>query len=143
LKAGQSRVLYLCGGAWVLAGLLSTPNAFLFHLHVNGSVRYCTAVFNHQSTPTLRRIYLTFISLVVYFMPFLVLVFCYALIFVKLLCREHDQQEWSTNKQSPSSCCSSSWKTKMITFTNIMNSKTDRNSSSSRSSFSDHTIRLK
>ncbi|CAF1023501.1 unnamed protein product [Adineta steineri] len=143
LKAGQIRVLYLCGGAWVLAGLLSTPNAFLFHLHVNGSVRYCTAVFNHQSTPTLRRIYLTFISLVVYFMPFLVLVFCYALIFVKLLCREHDQQEWTTNKQSSSNCCSSSWKKKMITFTNIMNYKTDRNSSSSRSSFSDYTIRLK
>ncbi|CAF1035688.1 unnamed protein product [Adineta steineri] len=143
LKAGQIRVLYLCGGAWVLAGLLSTPNAFLFHLHVNGSVRYCTAVFNHQSTPTLRRIYLTFISLVVYFMPFLVLVFCYALIFVKLLCREHDQQEWSTNKQSSSNCCSSSWKKKMITFTNIMNYKTVRNSSSSRSSFSDYTIRLK
>ncbi|CAF0972578.1 unnamed protein product [Adineta steineri] len=143
LKAGQIRVLYLCGGAWVLAGLLSTPNAFLFHLHVNGSVRYCTAVFNHQSTPTLRRIYLTFISLVVYFMPFLVLVFCYALIFVKLLCREHDQQDWSTNKQSPSNCCSSSWKTKMIRFTKIMNYKSDRNSSSSRSSFSDYTIRLK
>ena len=50
------------------------------------------AVFNQQPTLTGRRIYLTFISLVAYFIPFLLLVLCYACIFIKLLWREHDQK---------------------------------------------------
>ncbi len=130
-----TQVLYLCGCAWGLAGLLSTPNIFIFHLHVNGSVRYCTAVFSRQSSPTGRRIYLTFISLVVYFIPFFVLVFCYTLIFIKLLCREHDRRDWFTNQStsisssSSSYCCSWFCNKKIMKISNVMHHKTDRISS--------------
>jgi hypothetical protein len=115
-------------------------------LHVNGSVRYCTAVFNHQSSLAGRRIYLTFISLVVYFIPFFVLVFCYTLIFIKLLFREHDQREWFTNRSSSLSssssssyCCSWFFHKKMPRLSNITHYKSDR-SSSNRSSFNDCDI---
>lgn len=86
------KVLYLCGTAWCLAAILSTPNIFIFKLHSNKTARYCSARYSNQPTLLGRRIYLTFISLVVYFIPFLVLVLCYMLIFVKLLCHEHDYQ---------------------------------------------------
>ncbi|UJR21582.1 hypothetical protein I4U23_024664 [Adineta vaga] len=135
LKAGKIRVLYLCGGAWALAGLLSTPNVFIFRLHVNGSARFCTAGFHQQSTRTGHRIYLTFISFVVYFLPFLVLVLCYTLIFIKLLCREHDQQNGFSN-QSSSNCCSWICRKKISTFTKIIMYKTEMNSS-----FNDHQLR--
>jgi hypothetical protein len=117
-------------------------------LNVNGSVRYCTAVFNYHSSPAARRIYLTFISLVVYFIPFLVLVFCYALIFIKLLCREHDQRDWSTNQSLSSSssalsyCCSWFGNKKMMRLSNIMHYTSDR-SSSNCSSFNDFDIQRK
>jgi hypothetical protein len=118
--------------------LLSTPNIFIFHLHVNGSLRYCTAVFNHQSSFTGRRIYLTFISLVVYFIPFLVLVLCYTFIFIKLLCREHDHGGWFKSQSSSSSCCYSWLCNKKIS--KEMHYKTDRSSSSNRSSFNDYDV---
>ncbi|CAF0972946.1 unnamed protein product [Rotaria sp. Silwood1] len=146
LKAGKIRVLYLCGSAWSLAGLLSTPNIFIFHLHVNDTLRYCTAVFNHQSSPTGRRIYLTFISLVVYFIPFLVLVLSYALIFIKLLCREHDQRDWFINSSSSSStyrCCSKLFNNKKITFPKKLNYKTYMNSLSNYSLSNDLHIQQK
>jgi hypothetical protein len=69
---------------------------FIFHLRVNGSIRFCTAIFNHQSTRTGRRVYLTFISLVVYFIPFIVLVLCYTLIFIELLPHGHQRDEHSS-----------------------------------------------
>ncbi|CAF2084233.1 unnamed protein product [Rotaria magnacalcarata] len=106
LKVGKIRVLYLCGSAWTLAGLLSTPNFFIFHLQVNDTIRYCTAIFNQQSSRTGRRVYLTFISLVVYFIPFLVLVFSYTLIFINLLFHEHDQRDSFLRRSSPASTSS-------------------------------------
>jgi hypothetical protein len=109
-------------------------------LHVNGSLRYCTAVFNRQSSPTGRRIYLTFISLVVYFIPFLVLVLCYTFIFIKLLCREHDRQDWFINQSSSSYCCSWLCHNKTTTLSKMMNYKTDTSSLSTRSSFNDCSI---
>jgi len=111
-------------------------------LKVNGSVRYCTAVFNQHSSPAARRIYLTFISLVVYFIPFFVLVLCYALIFIKLLCREHDQGDWSTNPSSSSSisyCCPWFRNKEMTRLSNLMHYKSDR-SSSNCSSFNDFDL---
>jgi len=115
-------------------------------LDVNGSLRYCTAVFNRQSSPTGRRIYLTFISLVVYFIPFFVLVFCYTLIFIKLLCREHDHQGRFSNQSSSTSssyCCSWLCNKKMIRLSNAMNYKIDRSSSSNPSSSNDYDIQRK
>ncbi|CAF1392179.1 unnamed protein product [Adineta ricciae] len=127
LKAGKIRVLYLCGAAWGLAGLLSTPNVFIFRLHVNGSARFCTAGFHQQTTRTGHRIYLTFISLVVYFLPFLVLVLCYTLIFIKLLCREHKQQN-GFSSQSSSNCCLWICKNKLNPFTKITAQKSEMKS---------------
>lgn len=134
-------MLYLCGCAWILAGLLSTPNIFIFHLHVKGPVRSCTAIFTRYSSPTGRRIYLTFISLIVYFIPFFVLVFCYTLIFIKLLCREHDHRGWFTS-QTPSSsyCCSRFCRPKTMQLSNIMHLKGDRSASSKSSSMKDNEI---
>ncbi|CAF3012787.1 unnamed protein product [Rotaria socialis] len=106
LKVRKIRVLYLCGSAWTLAGLLSTPNIFIFHLQVNDTVRHCTAIFNQQSSRTGRRVYLTFISLVVYFIPFLVVVFSYSLIFIKLLFHELDQRDSLISLSSPASASS-------------------------------------
>jgi hypothetical protein len=134
----------------MLSGLLSTPNIFIFHLHINGSARYCTAVFNHQSTLTARRIYLTFISLVVYFIPFLVLVLCYILIFVKLLWREHDQEQnytrsrpSSSSSSSSSSCCSCLLTIQIMTGSKTTFEHGHLRSSSNRSSFSDFDARRK
>lgn len=135
------QVLYLCGSAWFLAGLLSTPNIFIFHLRINGSARYCTAVFNQQSTRTGRRIYLTFISLIVYFIPFLVLVLCYILIFIKLLWREHYQDK-RFNKQ-PVPCCSWLFDTQMSHEPKMMLELTNERSASTRSSFSEFNARRK
>ncbi len=102
-------------------------------------------IFSHQPSSAGRRIYLTFISLVVYFIPFLVLVLCYTLIFIKLLCREHDQRDWSTNRSSSSSpsssyCCSWCCHKKMIRLSNIINYKIDRSSSSNCASINDNDI---
>ena len=68
-------------------------------------------------------------------MPFLVLVLCYTFIFIKLLYREHDQQDWFTNQSSSSNCCS--WLYQK-TFTKLMNDKTNINSS-----FNDQIIQQK
>ncbi|CAF3647391.1 unnamed protein product [Adineta steineri] len=141
LKAGKIRVLYLCGGAWFLAALLSTPNIFIFHLRIDGSARYCTAVFNQQTTRTGRRIYLTFISLVVYFIPFLVLVLCYTFIFIKLLWRERDQQ--SSFLAQSSLCCSCLFDIKMGNATKIILDETRTRSASNRSSFTEFDARRK
>ena len=136
------QVLYLCGSAWFLAALLSTPNIFIFHLHIdNNSARYCTAVFNRHSTRTSRRIYLTFISLVVYFIPFLVLVLCYTLIFIKLLSREQNQSDQSV-KQS-SICCSWLMDARALTIPKIVFEQTNARSASNRSSFSEFDARRK
>ena len=132
--------MHICGSAWFLAGLLSTPNIFIFHLHVNGSSRYCTAVFNHQSSFIGRRFYLTFISFVVYFIPFLVLVLCYTFIFIKLLCREHDHGDWFKSQSSSSYCYSWLCNKKVTKFSKEIHYKTDRSSSSNRSSFNDYDI---
>ncbi|CAF3952048.1 unnamed protein product [Rotaria sordida] len=154
LKAGNIRVLYLCGSAWILAGLLSTPNIFIFHVHIKDSLRYCTASFSHHSSPTGRRIYLTFITLVVYFIPFLVLVLSYTLIFIKLLCREHDQRDWFINSSSPTSssssssfccccCCSKLFNNTKITFLKRSNYKKYLNSPSNYSLSNDIHIQQK
>ena len=147
----SSQVFYLCGSAWFLAALLSTPNIFIFHLRTDHSGRYCTAVFNQQSTRTGRRIYLTFISLVVYFIPFLVLVLCYTLIFIKLLRREQDQdndriKQSSISTSSPSSspsCCSWLFDSEMIHVPKFMFEQTNFRSSSNRSSFTEFDARRK
>lgn len=131
----------MCGSAWVLSGLLSTPNIFIFQLRVNGTARYCTAVFNQQQTRTGRRIYLTFISFVVYFIPFLVLVLCYTLIFVKLLWRERNQEH--DDVESPASCCSWLLKTPFVTGPKMSFERSNLRSSSNRSSFSDYDARRK
>lgn len=96
-------------------------------------------MFNRQSSPTGRRIYLTFISLVVYFIPFVVIVLCYTFIFIKLLCREHHQGDWFIDRSSSSSSyrCSSLSKKEMTTFPKILHYKTDRCSSSNCSSIND------
>jgi hypothetical protein len=134
-------VLYLCGGAWFLAGLLSTPNIFIFHLRTDGSGSYCTAVFTQQSTRTGRRIYLTFISLVVYFIPFIVLVLCYILIFIKLLWREHDQHNHYIRQSS--SCFSRLLDKKMGSELRRMSDHVNGRFASNRSSFSEFDARRK
>ncbi|CAF0937158.1 unnamed protein product [Rotaria sp. Silwood1] len=141
LKVGKIRVLHLCGSAWILAGILSTPNIFIFHLRIDESARYCTAIFNQQQTRTGHRIYLTFISLVVYFIPFLVLVLCYILIFIKLLWREHDQDNHNTKRILP--CCSWLLDTKMAHTSKMVLEQTNIRSSSNRSSFSEYDARRK
>jgi hypothetical protein len=122
-----------------LAALLSTPNIFIFHLRINGPFRHCTAIFNQQSTPTGRRIYLTFISLVVYFIPFLVLVLCYTLIFIKLLCREHSQPDRFLSSSS-SSCCTWLRQKKLTAFSKLLQYPQDARTSSNASSLNDSDI---
>ncbi|CAF1312930.1 unnamed protein product [Rotaria sordida] len=141
LKVGKIRVLHLCGSAWILAGILSTPNIFIFHLRIDDSARYCTAVFNQQSTRTGRRIYLTFISLVVYFIPFIVLVVCYILIFIKLLWREHDQDNRNIKRILP--CCSWLLDAKITHASKMMSEHMNPRSASNRSSFSEFDARRK
>jgi hypothetical protein len=120
---------------------LSTPNIFIFHLVIDGSARYCTAVFNQQPTRTGHRIYLTFISLVVYFIPFIVLVLCYILIFIKLLWREHDQK--GRYKKQSSTCFSWLCDQKMSNVPKIMRDQTTDRFASNRSSFSEFDARRK
>ncbi|CAF1436479.1 unnamed protein product [Rotaria magnacalcarata] len=141
LKVGKIRVLHLCGSAWILAGLLSTPNIFIFHLHINGTARHCAALFNHQTTLTGRRIYLTFISLVVYFIPFIVLVLCYILIFIKLLWRERDQNNHGFKHDSP--CCSWLLDAHMGGVSKMTLEPASARSASNRSSFSEYDARRK
>ncbi len=109
-------------------------------------------MFSPHPSAAGRRIYLTFISLVVYFIPFIVLVLCYALIFIKLLCREHDQRDWhpdrlsATSSSSSSSscyCCARFCRKKMMRLSNIMNYKLDRSSSSNCSSINDNDLSRK
>ncbi len=84
---------------------------------------------------------MTFISLIVYFIPFLVLVLCYTLIFIKLLWREHNQNNRYI-KQS-STCCSWLFDTQMRNVPKIMLEQRNVRSSSNRSSFSEFDARRK
>lgn len=74
----------------------------------------------------------------VYFLPFLVLVLCYTLIFIKLLCREHEQQHGFSSRSSSSSCCAWLCKEKIVHWTPSMKQKAE-----AKSSFSEHYLQQK
>jgi len=76
-------------------------------------------------------------------MPFLVLVLCYTFIFIKLLCREHDQRDWFINQSTSSNCYSWLCEKKPTTLTKIINFKTQKKSLSNHSLFNDFDLRQK
>ncbi|CAF0910236.1 unnamed protein product [Didymodactylos carnosus] len=84
LNAREIRVMYLCSAAWFTAFLLSLPNSVIFSVRMEQGHPKCMALFQFENNLLARRIYLTFISIVVYFLPSLTILLCYGLIFLKL-----------------------------------------------------------
>ncbi|KAL3867328.1 hypothetical protein ACJMK2_044539, partial [Sinanodonta woodiana] len=74
----------MAGAGWCCAALLSIPMFFLFHTNINKKgVTVCENVFRDLSL-SYRQAFLTFIAIVVFFIPLVILVICYTRIFVKI-----------------------------------------------------------
>ncbi|XP_077989041.1 mesotocin receptor-like [Glandiceps talaboti] len=68
--------------AWVIAGLLSLPQIFVWHTATNpdGSMGCHTSLKNNWQKP----VYLTYVSLVMFFIPFIIITICYLKIVIRL-----------------------------------------------------------
>ena len=77
------QVWKMAGIGWFMAALCSLPMFGVFHLHVTDGVTMCENIFRERPLSH-RQAWMTFICLVVFFIPLIILVFCYTRIFMKI-----------------------------------------------------------
>ncbi|XP_013389346.1 cephalotocin receptor 2 [Lingula anatina] len=76
---------------WGAAALLSLPQLFLFHMRDDDGISRCENQFRYKPKWH-RQAYVTFVSLVVFFIPLLLLLFCYLSIFLKISRKANQQR---------------------------------------------------
>ena len=89
--------------AWALSGLISIPMLIVFHVNIveapgifqNKTV--CENTFRYRAHEE-RQAFLTFISIVVFYIPFFILIFCYVRIFLKI--SEKANESCNSKKQT-------------------------------------------
>lgn len=90
-KAQNSRVerhrcsLLVCLGVWLLALVLAVPDLVYAHITEVDSLQYCRNVFPPHLGTSTKILLLSLQVSMGFFLPFIVMAFCYSIIFLKLL----------------------------------------------------------
>lgn len=73
----------MSGCAWLVAVIASLPMLYVFQLVDHGDISKCENVFRSKPKSH-RQAFLTYIAIIVFLIPFLILIFCYIRIFLKI-----------------------------------------------------------
>jgi hypothetical protein len=97
------QVRHLVGAGWVLASVLSLPQMGVFGVNVVGNRTLCESKFRERPLQE-RQAYLTFINVVVFMLPTIIMLTCYVRIFTKIASKaaEANEEDVSSLPTSPS-----------------------------------------
>lgn len=77
------QVWKMVGGAWGVAAFASVPMLYVFKLGYRGGKTLCVSIFSEVPLSH-RKAFLTYAAIMVFVIPFIVLMFCYLRIFLKI-----------------------------------------------------------
>lgn len=81
------------GSAWALAGLASVPQMIVFHTDMDNNTVLCESGFGRPGRPKWhRQAYITFITVVIFYIPTLLLIFCYTSVFITIAKKAREQR---------------------------------------------------
>ena len=97
----------LCACGWILGAVLSLPQLYVFHQNVPTEGRWknmtlCESIFRDVPV-THRQAYLTYVALVVFYIPLVVILFCYLRIYLKIARKSEEGKSTGSGRKSSSS----------------------------------------
>jgi len=78
-----AKAMAMAAVGWAVAAVLSIPQFAVYNVNVVGNKTVCESIFGHRPISH-RQAYLTFINLVVFLIPFVIMLVCYCRIFTKI-----------------------------------------------------------
>lgn len=97
----QSQVWQLTTVGWAAAAILSLPHPFMYVLNDQAvpNKTLCESIWRHK-TKTQRGLYLSYISVVTFFIPLIAMCYCYVRIFVTVATRANSTRRRKNKKEN-------------------------------------------